>query len=288
MKVSRSRRSSSPAARGRDRHLQRRAPRAPPVLAARGRGAPDAGGRHLPPHPRKVLGGGSRSARDARSPARAVRGARGRGRLSCSRSTDALAALAAGGVRGGRAPRGRAEVVVAGDGFRFGPARRATSRSSHGSASTRVMCSSSRTSPRRAIRAPRSQAGDVAGRRGCSGGRLEVEGWSSSGDRRGVGSASRPRTSSVPAGLLVPADGIYAGEAADTRAASRSAPIRTTAARSGASSVPARLRGRPLRTAARRRALGAPARRGGVRVRGGAGRADRARRRAPRAARRAT
>ena len=118
-------------------------------------------------------------------------------------------------------------------------------------------------------------------RRGALLGRpAEVEGIVVAATRAAARSGSRPRISASSGTCSCRAFGIYAGLRArpSRRDLDRRQPAlrRRRAARRG---VPARLRGRPLRAAARRRALAAAPRRGGVRERGGARRADRARRR---------
>ena len=117
----------------------------------------------------------------------------------------------------------------------------------------------------------------------CSAGRSRSRAWSSRAMRAAARSASRPRTCASSRRCSCRAFGIYAGCRA--RAPRGGLDRRQPALRRRRApdrGLPARLRGRPLRAAARRRALGAPARRGRVRERGRARRADRARRGRPR------
>ena len=172
-----------------------------------------------------------------------------------------------------------AEMVVAGEGFRFG-------RLSGGDLDTiRQLGIAAQAVPildgvsSTRIRSL-AQAGDVDQAAGLLGRPFELDGTVVTGDQRG-GTLGFPTANlRVAPELLVPAFGIYAGAVGDRRAAGldrrQSALRRLRAAHRG---VPARLAGRPLRQPPRARALAAAARRAGLRVGGGARRPDRARRR---------
>ena len=247
-----------------------------------GCGAPD-GGRDVRPAPAPVLRQPRRDARDDSSGGSSC--SRSRASRTCSLLTfdEALATLEPeafaesilraarrGGRRGGgdfRFGRGRAGDLDAPRAARIRrPARVRWSRASRRGTSARC-----------------SRRGRASTPRSCSAGRAEVEGTVVLGDERG-GTLGFPTANlAPPADLLVPALGIYAGSALGHRAA---VSIGTNPHYGGTErrieAYPARLHRRPLRQPGRRRALAAAARRGGLRVRGGADRADRRRRRARR------
>ena len=265
---------------GRDRHLRRRASRAPARDRGGARGAPAADGRDVRPAPAHVLRPAGRAALDARAPARAARGGRGRGRARPPLR------------RGARAlePAVFAESMLRGDrrGGRRGGRRlplrtrsaRATSACSSSSASTCGACRSSTTS-RRATSATLLAVGDVAHAATLLGRPPEVEGIVVLGDQRGRLLGFPTANLETPPDLLVPALGIYAG--CDARPPDRDLDRHESALRRHGApgrGPPARLRRRPLRPAARLRALGAAAGRGRLRLGGGARRGDRPRRRA--------
>ena len=160
-----------------------------------------------------------------------------------------------------------------------GTAAAATSICSRGSASTCAACRSS-TTCRRATFARCSPPATSSTPRSCSAGRRRWRESVVTGDQRGEGLGFPTANLAVPPDLLVPALGIYAGAALGHRAAISIGTNPhyggTERARRG---LPARLRRRPLRPTARRRAVGAAAGRGGLRLRGGADRGDRERRR---------
>ena len=125
--------------------------------------------------------------------------------------------------------------------------------------------------------------GDVVDAAALLGRPPEVDGTVVRGERRGGGLGFPTANLALRPVSCCPADGVYAGEALGRRAAisigTNPAFRRRGAPRRGPS---ARLRRGPVRLAARRLALGAAARAGGVRLRGGARRGDRRRRRAHR------
>ena len=162
-----------------------------------------------------------------------------------------------------------AEVVVAGENFRFGRAAAGDARAAR---AARLRRPDGADGGRRLLdRDPRLVRGGRRrrGRRDCSAGRPSSRGPSSLGDAAAGRSATRPRTSRSRPSCSCPRYGIYAGVGA--RPPRRDLDRREPALRrrrAADRAVPARLRGRPLRPAARRRALAAPARRAGVRERG--------------------
>ena len=180
-----------------------------------------------------------------------------------------------------------AEVVVAGDGLPLRPRpRAATSSCSSGSGfDVRPVPLVEGVSSSRDPRAARARA-TSRGAAALLGRPAEVEGIVVAGDaaRRHARLPDRePRRRRGPARAR--RYGIYAGAAlGHRRARSRSATTRTTAATSGGSRRSCSTSRATSTAAARRRALGAAPRRARVRERGGARRADRARRRATRAA----
>ena len=117
--------------------------------------------------------------------------------------------------------------------------------------------------------------GDLAGAAALLGRPFELDGTVVPGDQRG-GTLGYPTANlALDPALLVPRYGIYAGAARAARARPavpsgdldrHESPLRRQRAPDRA--APARLRGRPLRPAARGRAVGAAARRAGVRERG--------------------
>ena len=155
----------------------------------------------------------------------------------------------------------------------------AISSCSSGSATRCGRCRCSRASRR-----PRSGAGCTRARssrrRSCSAALPELDGVVVPGDQRG-GTLGYPTANlAVDPTLLVPRYGIYAGAALGPPRGDLDRHESALRRRGAADrAVPARLRGRPLRPAAGRRALGAAARRAGVRVGAGARRADQPRRR---------
>ena len=149
-----------------------------------------------------------------------------------------------------------AEIVVAGEGFRFG-------RLSGGGLDTirelgiaaqavPILDGVSSTHIRRAGAHGRRRRG-----RGLARGPFELDGVVVTGDQRG-GTLGFPTANlRVAPELLVPAFGIYAGAVGDRRAAVSIGSTRTTAARTADRSLPARLAGRPVRQPAHPRALAA-------------------------------
>ena len=237
-------------------------------------GGPDADGRHLPP----ASAGGARlpgrPALHARAAARAARRGRRRGRLVVE-FTPEIAALPAEEFAREYLLALGAERVVAGEGFRFGR-KRGGDLDSLRALGLGARCRSSTASRRRT---------SGAGRRGRGGGRPPR---CSAGRSRWTGSSSAATSAAGP--RLPDGEPRVAARAAragvrDLRGRRRrpagggldrrqSALRRLRAADRG---VPARLGGRPVRAPARARAVEAPARRAGVRQRGRARRADRAR-----------
>ena len=111
-----------------------------------------------------------------------------------------------------------AEIVVAGEGFRFGRGEAATSACSSSSAPRSARRRSSPASRRRRIRALLGD-GDVRAAAELLGRPAEVEGIVVSGDARG-GTLGFPTANlRVDRAVLVPGYGIYAGSALDHRAA---------------------------------------------------------------------
>jgi riboflavin kinase/FMN adenylyltransferase len=111
-----------------------------------------------------------------------------------------------------------AEIVVAGAGFRFGRGRSGDLELLRGlgmDARTVPLVEGVSSSRIRTLVA----AGDVAGAAQLLGRAVEVEGEVVGGDRRGGGLGFPTANLAVPAELLVPAFGIYAGAAGDARAA---------------------------------------------------------------------
>ena len=166
------------------------------------------------------------------------------------------------------------EIVVAGDGFRFGRGAAATSRLLRALGLDARGCRSS-TASRRRRSASSLHAGEVAAAAGCSAGRSRSRGSSSTATSAAAALGfptanleSRPTCS-------CPRTGSTRAPSATGGRRSRSASTRTTAARAAGRGVPARRVGRPLRPAPRARALAAPARRARLRERAGAGRPDR-------------
>ena len=244
------------------------------IEAARG-GAPSSDRRHVRSAPAGVLRQPRRAAGDDRAAARAARG-RGRRRRA--------AAL----VRRRRSPRSTPRSSpsrsCAPSGRRWSPpARRsgsggaaaAISTCSSGSASTCGACRSSTTS-RRVTSGGCSRTGDVRHAARLLGRPAEVDGVVVLGDQRG-GTLGFPTANlAVAPDLLVPAFGIYAGSALGHRAAIS---IGTNPHYGGTERrIEAFLldfEGDLYGRAGRRRAVGATARRGGLRVGSGAGRGDR-------------
>ncbi|HZQ17054.1 MAG TPA: riboflavin biosynthesis protein RibF [Gaiellaceae bacterium] len=111
-----------------------------------------------------------------------------------------------------------AEVVVAGEGFRFGNRRGGDLEllRSLGIDARAVPLVEGISSTR--IR-ELAAAGDVAGAAALLGRPLEVEGTVVGGDHRGAGLGFPTANLDVPEGLLVPTYGIYAGAVGDRRAA---------------------------------------------------------------------
>ena len=231
------------------------------------------------PHPRTLLGGAGRAADDARAAAGAARGGGRRGR--------ARAPLRRGAARARRRRRSRRRCCARSARRSSRPATAsasaaaaaATSSCSSGSASTCAACRSS-TTCRRATSGSCSPRATSSMRRELLGRPPEVEGIVVTGDQRGEGARLPDREPRGAAGACsCPQLGIYAGSALGHRAAIS---IGTNPHYGGTErrveALPARLRRRPLRAAARGRALGAAAGRGRLRLRGGARRGDRERR----------
>ena len=207
------------AARGRDRHVRRRPPR-PPRGARR-----DAGGRAACRRPSPSI-----RTRASCSATRSTCSARSSGGSSCSRrpgwrrrswssSRPRSPTLEPAAFVGEYLAALGAEIVVAGEGFRFGrlsggdldtirrarASRRRPCRSSTGVSSTRI----------RTL----AQAGDVGEAAGLLGRPFELDGIVVTGDQRG-GTLGFPTANlRVAPELLVPAFGIYAGAVGDRRAA---------------------------------------------------------------------
>ena len=243
----------------------------------------------LPPASARGARQPRRAALDARAPAGAARPTLGVEETLVVEFTPEVAALAPEEFARSYLARDRRRARgVRASRSASGTARRRPRRCSSGSASTDTRRADTSRACRRRRSAGCSRRATCAAPRGCSGGPARSRASSSSGDARG-GTLGFPTANlRVEQCLLVPRVRHLRGCGArpSRRGLDRRQPAlrRRRAARRG---VPARLRGRPLRAAARRRAVGAPPRRGGVRERGRARRADRARRRGDARARRA-
>ncbi len=193
---------------------------------------------------------------------------------------DAMAELTAEEFADGVLRAAGAEVVAAGDGFRFGRGRSGDlallERLGFDVRRVPIVDNVSSSHIRSLL-----DAGDVVHAAQLLGRAPEVEGTVVTGDRRGAGLGFPTANLAIPSGLLVPALGIYAGSALGHRAAisigTNPHLRRHRAPRRGA---PPRLRRRPVRAAADRRAVGAAPGRGGVQLGGGARGGDRRRRQA--------
>ena len=275
----RRRASSSEAARGRDRLVRRRPPRAPPGDRHAPRDGSDADRAHVRPASARRARLRRRAPDDARAAPRAARGRRRRGHGRDRLRPRAPAARAGGVRRDAPARRSGRRSSSPARASGSGTAAAAISRCSRARVRGARDTHRGRASPRRRS-ATSSRRATWRARRRSSAGRRRSTAPSSSETSAEERSAFPRRTSPSSPDLLVPQNGIYAGFALGTRAAisiGHEPPLR----RYGAADrgAPARLRRRSVRPAARRGALGAPARRAGVRERGGARRADRPRRR---------
>ena len=217
------------------------------------------------PHPRVAFGKQRRADHDPRAAARADRRGGVEEALVVARSTSSSPPRA-GAVRRAVPPRDRRRGRRRGRGLPLRPRRAGRPpAAAAGSGSTRASCRASRASRRRSS-AGSSRAGEVAAPHGCSAGRPEVEGIVVSGDARG-GTLGYPTANlCVDRGLLVPRLRHLRGRVrrAPRRGLDRDEPALRRRGAAGRG-VPARLRGRPLRPAARGRALAAAAGRAGVR-----------------------
>jgi riboflavin kinase / FMN adenylyltransferase len=169
------------------------------------------------PHPRQVLGGSVAllATLERRLELLADRGVED---VLVVRFTPEVAALEPEAFAREYLVEPGAEVVVAGEGFRFGRGRAGdlellrslgldarTVELVEGVSSTRIR--------------ELAQVGDVVGAAALLGRPLEVEGVVVGGDRRGTGIGFPTANLDVPDALVVPAYGIYAGAAGDARAA---------------------------------------------------------------------
>ena len=249
------------------------------VLRAAGRHGPRRHGDHVRPSSAARSRLRRRAARDARAPSRALRAGRRRGdaRRSSSRTSSSS-----------RSRRSSPRAFCAGSAPRSSwPARTSASAhrrrgdlaflEEHGFSVVRVPPLEGASSTRIRELLPRGRR--RSGGAGSSGGHRRWTGIVVVGDERG-GTLGFPTANlSVEPHLLVPAFGIYAGAALGGRAAiSIGTNPHYGGARAAHRGAPARLRGRSLRPAARRRAVAEAPRRARVLERGGARRADRARR----------
>ena len=231
------------------------------------------------PHPRVVARQPRRAALDARAPARAARRARRRRDDAWSSSRSSVAQLEPEEFARRTCARSAA-VVVAGADFRFGRRRRGDLELLErlGFEVLRRAAARGRLLDRDPPLAARGRRDD--GRADARPARRSSTGSSSAATSAAARSATRRRTSRSSRRCSCPRYGIYAGRGA--RPPGRDLDRHESALRRrGAAdrAVPARLRRRSLRPAARRRAVGAAPRRAGVRERAGADRPDRARRR---------
>ena len=196
------------------------------------------------------------------------------------RFDDALAALDPAAFAESMLRAIGAEVVAAGEGFRFGRERAGDlallERLGFDVRRVPLVDNVSSSHVRELL-----AAGDVAHAATLLGRPPEVEGIVVMGDQRGRLLGFPTANLETPPELLVPALGIYAGATLGHRTAIS---IGTNPHYHGTErrveGAPARLRRRPLRAAARLRALAAAPGRGGVRLGGRADRGDRPRRRA--------
>ena len=268
------------AARGRDRHLRRRPPAAIAACSRRRstRGSPRPS-ITFDPHPRDRARPPRRADHDARAAARAARGGRRRGGAD-RRVHPERDAARAGGVRRGVPARDRRRGRRRRRGLplRARP-RAATSSCSSASAST---CGRRRRwrASRRRRSARSSRPATWPARRSCSAGRPSSTASSSPASAAAARSATRPRISASTRASSCRAYGIYAGFARGHRAALS---IGTNPHYGGTErriepyllDFEGDLYGQRLVV----EVWAAPPRRARVRERGGARRADRARRR---------
>ena len=238
-----------------------------------------ADGGHLRPAPARGVRLRRRAALDARAAARAARRRPGSRTCSCVEFTDETAATEPEAFAESVLRAIGAEVVLAGAGFRFGHrrARRPRAAERLGFDARAVPLVGGRLVDDDPAARPRGR--DRRGRARCSGGPSRSTAIVVSGDARG-GTLGFPtanlrvsRTCSCRGTGSTPAR--RSGVARCGLDRDESALRRRRAADRG---VPARLRGRPLRAAARRRAVATAARRACLRERAGADRADRERR----------
>ena len=272
----RTRRARAEAARGRDRHLRRR-PRRPSGRRRRGaRRRADADGRDVPSAPARgarLRGRAARRPSSAGSSCWPSSGSRTRSSSSSRpRSPGSIPRSSSRPTCSGSAPR----CSCAGESFRFGNGAERRPRAVR---AARARDAGRADRPRRLVDGDPAARGCRRGSRGRSAPRPPARGRGSRrlrAMRAAARSAFRPRTSGSSTRSSFPRFGIYAGAALDHRAAisiGLNPHYGGTERRIEAFLLD--FDRRPLRAAGDRRALGSPSRRGVVRERGRADRADR-------------